>query len=121
MVAATARSSIARAIRDRKGRGVKTIGPAPGNLQENAHINGFHDKPRDECPHREPFGSLPEAPGIIEAWRVEYGGLPSGFALPAAQCRNKQHQTNGWTPVMRCPVHGAGSVRILERIDAWTC
>ena len=58
-----------------RDHGVKTIYITPGSPWENAYIESFHDKLRDECLNRELFGSLLEAQVIIEAWRVEYNGL----------------------------------------------
>jgi putative transposase len=67
---------IAYAIQDwLKGRGVRTIYITPGSPWENAYIESFHDKLRDECLNRELFGSLLEAQVIIEQWRLEYNGL----------------------------------------------
>ena len=67
---------IACAIQDwLKSKGVKTIYITPGSPWENAYIESFHDKLRDECLNRELFGSLLEAQVIIEQWRVEYNGL----------------------------------------------
>ena len=67
---------IAYAIQDwLKNKGVKTIYITPGSPWENAYIESFHDKLRDECLNRELFGSLLEARVIIEQWRVEYNGL----------------------------------------------
>jgi transposase InsO family protein len=67
---------IAYAIQDwLKNKGVKTIYITPGSPWENAHIESFHDKLRDECLNRELFGSLVEAQVIIEQWRMEYNGL----------------------------------------------
>ena len=99
---------IAYAIQDwLKGKHVKTIYITPGSPWENAYIESFHDKLRDECLNREIFGSLWEARVVIEQWRLEYNterphsslgyqtpaefagrdkdslGLRSGFALPA--------------------------------------
>lgn len=51
---------------------VKTIYIAPGSPWENAYIESFHDKLRDECLNREIFGSLKEAQVVIEQWRLEY-------------------------------------------------
>lgn len=64
-----------------KGKGVKTIYITPGSPWENAYIESFHDKLRDECLNRELFGSLLEAQVIIEQWRVEYNGLRPHSAL----------------------------------------
>ena len=101
---------IAYAIQDwLRERNVKTIYITPGSPWENASIESFHDKLRDECLNREIFGSLMEARVVIEQWRVEYnverphsslgyktpeefGGrridclqLRSGYALPPLQ------------------------------------
>lgn len=101
---------IAYAIQDwLKGKNVKTIYITPGSPWENAYIESFHDKLRDECLNREIFGSLWEARVVIEQWRLYYNaerphsslgyqtptefagraigcsGLRSGFALPPSQ------------------------------------
>lgn len=98
---------IAYAIQDwLKEKNVKTIYITPGSPWENAYIESFHDKLRDECLERELFGSLTEAQVVIEQWRLyynaerphsslgyktpsEFGGrridcwqLRSGYALP---------------------------------------
>src|SRR5436190_23132787 len=67
---------IAYAIQDwLRDKNVKTIYITPGSPWENAYIESFHDKLRDECLNRELFGSLLEARVIIEQWRVEYNSL----------------------------------------------
>ena len=101
---------IAYAIGDwLKARNVKTIYIEPGSPWENAYIESFHDKLRDECLNREIFGSLWEARVVIEQWRLyynaerphsslgyqtpmEFGGraisssaLRSGYALPPSR------------------------------------
>jgi len=101
---------IAYAIQDwLQAKQVKTIYITPGSPWENAYIESFHDKLRDECLNREVFGSLWEARVVIEEWRLEYnterphsslgyrtpvefGGraigsleLRSGYALPPFQ------------------------------------
>jgi transposase InsO family protein len=101
---------IAYAIQDWLGdRNVKTIYITPGSPWENAYIESFHDKLRDECLNREIFGSLWEARVVIEQWRLYYNaerphsslgyqtptefgrrgigssGLRSGFALPPSR------------------------------------
>jgi len=73
---------IADAVQDwLKSKGVKTIYIQPGSPWENAYIESFHDKLRDECLNRELFGSLLEAQVIIEQWRLEYNGLRPHSAL----------------------------------------
>jgi putative transposase len=85
---------IAYAIQDwLKDKNVKTIYITPGAPWENAYIESFHDKLRDECLNREIFGSLMEARVVIEQWRLEYNGerphsslgyqTPSEFAVRA--------------------------------------
>ena len=122
---------IAYAIQDwLPGKGVKT----PGSPWENAYIESFQDKLRDERLNRELFGSLLEAQVIIEAWHLEYhrlrphsslgyqtpdefaarhgsSRLRSGSALPPSRRtqRNNQHETHGRTPVPRRPVIGVRS------------
>ena len=101
---------IAYAIQDwLKAKQVKTIYITPGSPWENACIESFHDKLRDECLNREIVGSLKEARVVIEQWRLYYNaerphgslgyqtpaefggraiggsGLRSGFALPPAR------------------------------------
>ena len=44
----------------------------PGSPWEQAYIESFHDKLRDECMNRELFSSLTEASTILEEWRQEY-------------------------------------------------
>jgi putative transposase len=64
---------IAYALQDwLKKNAVKTICIRPGSPWENAYIESFHDKLRDECLNRELFGNLLEARVVIEQWRVQY-------------------------------------------------
>lgn len=91
---------IAYAIQDwLRDKGVKTIHITPGSPWENAHIESFHDKLRDECLNRELFGSLLEAQVIIWAWRVEYNGL-------------RPHSSLGYlTPDEFASAHGSSRLR----------
>ncbi|MEO7675515.1 MAG: transposase [Verrucomicrobiota bacterium] len=97
---------------------MKTIYITPGLPWENAYIESFHDKLRDECLKREIFGSLMEARVVIEQWRVEYnmerphsslgyqtpeefGGrridclqLRAGYALPPLQTIERKYNIN---------------------------
>ena len=101
---------IAYALQDwLRDKHVKTIYITPGSPWENAYIESFHDKLRDECMNREIFGSLWEARVVIEQWRLYYNaerphsslgyqtpsefagsangssGLRSGYALPPSR------------------------------------
>ena len=64
---------IARALRDWIAQHqIKTLYISPGSPWEQAYIESFHDKLRDECLNREVFASLAEARVIIENSRTEY-------------------------------------------------
>jgi len=79
---------IAYAIQDwLREKQVKTIYITPGAPWENAYIESFHDKLRDECLNREIFGSLWEARVVIEQWRLYYNAerphSSLGYQTPA--------------------------------------
>jgi len=75
-------------------RGVKLFLIEPGKPNQNAYIESFNGRFRDECLNENWFTSLPHAQVIIEAWRREYneerpkkglGGLtPSAYARQLA-------------------------------------
>ena len=44
----------------------------PGKPVENAFIESFNGRLRDECLNVHQFASLAEAQAIIEAWRLDY-------------------------------------------------
>jgi putative transposase len=62
----------------------------PGKPVQNAFVESFNGKLRDECLNEHVFTSLTEARRIVESWRIDYntvrphsslGGLaPSVFA-----------------------------------------
>jgi putative transposase len=70
--------------------GTETIYIEPGSPWENAYVESFNGRVRDELLNIEEFGSLIEARIVVEAWRAEYntyrphsslGGLtPAEFA-----------------------------------------
>ena len=53
-------------------RGVKLHFITPGKPVENAYIESFHDKFRDECLNEHWFLTLEHARKIIEEWRIDY-------------------------------------------------
>ena len=53
-------------------RGVELHFITPGRPQENAFVESFKGKFRDECLNEHWFADLNEAPREIEAWRVDY-------------------------------------------------
>jgi len=65
--------SIAQAMRQwLANMGCQTIFITPGSPWENAYIESFIGKLRDQCLNREIFANLREAQGVVEAWREEY-------------------------------------------------
>ena len=85
------------------GRGVKLRLIEPGKPNQNAYIESFNGRLRDECLNEHWFFNLEHARKVIEAWRREYneerpkkilGGLtPSEYARQLAQ----KSVTLGWT------------------------
>ena len=53
----------------------------PGKPVENAYVESFNGKLRDECLNENWFGSLNEARGVIETWRVDYNQARPHSAL----------------------------------------
>jgi putative transposase len=92
---------IAYAIQDwLRERQIKTLYIKPGSPWENAYIESFHDKFRDECLKREVFGNLAEARVVIGQWRHEYNERRPhsslGYATPAevaARCQTPLRAT----------------------------
>ena len=63
----------------------------PGKPTENAYIESFNGKFRDECLNEHWFVSLDHAREVIEAWRVDYNEVRPhsgiGHLAPAAFAR----------------------------------
>jgi putative transposase len=53
-------------------RGVGLHFIEPGKSMQNAYIESFNGKFRDECLNEHWFGSIPEAQAIVEMWRIDY-------------------------------------------------
>ncbi len=53
----------------------------PGKPVQNAHIESFNGKLRNECLNLEWFTSLREARQVIEEWRISYNGFRPHSAL----------------------------------------
>jgi putative transposase len=53
-------------------RGVQLDFIHPGRPVENAHIESFNGRLRDECLNVHQFTSIDDARAKIEAWRVDY-------------------------------------------------
>jgi putative transposase len=71
----------------------------PGKPIENAFVESFNGKFRDECLNEHWFASIAEAQAIIEAWRVDYntvrphsslaGDTPAHFAITEGVARRR--------------------------------
>jgi hypothetical protein len=59
----------------------------PGKPIDNAYVESFNGKCRDECLNEHWFQSLAEAQSIIEAWRVAYNTVPPAGLARAADAR----------------------------------
>ena len=64
-------------------RGVKLHFITPGRPVENAYIESFNGKFRDECLNEEWFLGLADARARIEAWRVDYNDVRPHRSLGA--------------------------------------
>jgi putative transposase len=105
-----------------KAQEIKTLYITPGSPWENAHIESFHDKLRDECLNRELFGNLREARIILESWRVEYNERRPhsalGYRTPSEYARSRTNRFDGGcAPPNPAPLAAAG-VRGELRINA---
>ncbi len=53
-------------------RGIQLVFSRPGKPTDNAYIEAFNSRFRDECLDQHWFASLEEARQTVEAWRTEY-------------------------------------------------
>jgi|TARA_B100000315_G_C14499469_1_gene551626 putative transposase len=65
----------------------------PGKPVQNAYIESFNGKFRDECLNEHWFGSIPEAQAIMEAWRQDYNTF-----RPHSSLGNKTPQEAAMAP-----------------------
>ena len=85
----------------------------PGSPWENAHLESFHDKLRDECLNRELFGSLREAQVILDQWRLEYNEARPhsslGYRTPIEYAAAETNRVDGGcAPPNPAPLAAAG-------------
>jgi transposase InsO family protein len=85
------------------GNGVEIRFIQPGKLAQNAYVESFNGRLRDECLNEHWFTSLAHARAIIEEWRRDYneqrpkkdlGGLPPA-AYAAQLARRAAQETAG--------------------------
>ncbi len=104
---------ISYAIQDwLKDKAIATLYIKPGSPWEQAYIESFHDKLRDECTNRELFGNLREAAVILEEWRQQYNETRPHSALAnqtpsefAARC-NPRLRSDSVLPTLGVAKHG---------------
>ena len=69
------------------GQGIEWHYIAPGKPMQNAFVESFNGRLRDECLNEHVFTTLAEARQIIEAWRIDYNTVRPhgrlGRLLPA--------------------------------------
>jgi transposase InsO family protein len=87
---------------------VKTLYIEPGSPWENAYIESFNGKFRDELLNRELFLNLVEARYVMEQWREEYNNLrPHSSLMYQTPARFSE----------TCVPSGSASLRRKERDD----
>ena len=69
-------------------RGVKLFLIEPGKPNQNAYIESFNGRFRDECLNEHWFTSLQHAQVVIEAWRQEYNNERPKKSLGGKGCKN---------------------------------
>ena len=83
-------------------RGVQLFLIEPGKPNQNAYIESFNGRFRDECLNEHWFTSLQHARVIVEAWRKEYNGerpkRSLGGQTPAAYAKTLIHKPVKLTP-----------------------
>jgi putative transposase len=75
----------------------------PGKPVQNAFIESFNSKLRDECLNEYVFSSLGEARAIIEAWRHDYNHLRRTRVSATWRRRSSRQGTKGARP-LRAPL-----------------
>ncbi len=84
-------------------RGVKLTFIRPGRPVENAYIESFNGRFRDECLNENWFLSLEHARGIIEKWRIDYNNerphSSLGYLTPEEFIRQESEKFSTGMPV----------------------
>jgi putative transposase len=89
-------------------RGVQLRFIRPGKPIENAFVESFNGKFRDECLNEHWFASLAEARMLIEAWRIDYNTLRPHSALHGATPEQFAHSLCGRSPAEPARAQGKG-------------
>jgi putative transposase len=62
-------------------RGIALHWIEPGKPTQNAYVESFNGRLRDECLNQHYFENLPDARGLIEAWRQDYNRIRPHMSL----------------------------------------
>jgi putative transposase len=79
-------------------RGVQLRFIRPGKPTDNAFVESFNGKFRDECLNEHWFASVAEARALIEAWRVDYNTVRPHSALHGATPEQFANSERGRSP-----------------------
>jgi putative transposase len=60
-------------------RGIELHFIEPGKPNQNAYVESFNGRPRDECLNEHWFFSLGQARDTIETWRLDYNAVSQCF------------------------------------------
>lgn len=93
----------------------------PGKPTENAFIESFNGKLRDECLNENWFYSLAEARRIIEEWRRDYNQVRPHSALGNLTPREYTHRLSGlWSPPALA-AHPGGNQPVGRTLERANC
>jgi putative transposase len=93
---------------------------ASGKPTQNAFVEGFNSKLRDECLNESLFGSLKESIETIEAWRIDYN-----TARPHSSIGNQTPAAFAAASVLamqrgrRCATRAASRLAPLPKPNQW--
>ena len=97
----------------KRGVGLHCI--EPGKPVQNAHVESFNGKSRDQCPNERWLNSIIEAQVIMEAWRLDYNTVRPhsslGHLTPKEATKTEVPMAVGLTPHL-----GAGHDRADGRL-----
>jgi putative transposase len=79
-------------------RGVQLRFIRPGKPTDNAFVESFNGKFRDECLNEHWFASVAEARALIEAWRIDYNSVRPHSALGGATPEQFANSLCGCSP-----------------------
>jgi len=88
----------------------------PGKLNQNAFIESFNGRFRDECLNKHWFANLGEARRTIEAWRLDYNQDRPHSALGYLTPNDFASSRQGLTPAVMTSTAQSG-IKSMERLS----